>query len=351
MYPFKPGQSLLKNRWYVAAFSEEITRQPMERTILGTPVVFYRTEDGTPIAMYGLCPHRYFPLALGKLEGDAIVCGYHGFTFAADGKCIKIPAQGTGSGFRLPVFTLVERGPLVWIWMGDRERCDNDQIPPYEDFGLDQPGWNECAHTRFQVDARAQLLIDNLMDLTHLPFLHMQVPVGEAFLQKTLVSEQRPRSFQLRRPSRTPWSGFHEMLYTAQARFEGLSDMESITDFYGPELIRTSGPITKAIDGHNDVPKELGTLWILHGITPESDQSMHYFGLMTRDFRIEDTELDDILLKTTTGVRQQDVDAVEAVEVRLNEAVDRQAELLVRSDAPAVHVRKQIQAMFDAENV
>src|SRR5882724_5232515 len=257
MYPFNTRQSMVKNRWYIAAFSEEVTRQPMERTLLGLPVVLYRIEAGSPVAMYGICPHRYYPLALGHVEGDALVCGYHGFTFASDGKCIRIPAQGTGAGFRQATYRVEERGPLIWIWMGDPSRCDPELIPPYDDFGLNQPGWTECAHSHFDMKGRHQLLIDNLMDLTHLPFLHTQIPIGDAFLQKSLESEQRSKSFQLRRPSRSPWTGFHEILYTSSARFDGLSDMVSVTDFYGPELIRTSGPITSSIDGMDQVPAEI----------------------------------------------------------------------------------------------
>ena len=84
MYPFTFNTGIVKNRWYMAAFSTKITREPMERTLLGQPVL-YRKEEGSPIAMYSLCPHRYFPLARGKVEGDALVCGYRGIAFDADG--------------------------------------------------------------------------------------------------------------------------------------------------------------------------------------------------------------------------------------------------------------------------
>lgn len=349
MYPFPFGQTMVKNRWYIAAFSEEVSREPMERTLLGLPVALYRTEAGLPVAMYGICPHRYYPLSRGHLDGDRLVCGYHGFSFDTVGKCVHIPAQGGGADFFQPTYRVEERGPLIWIWMGTPALCDPDLIPPYEDFGLGQPGWTECAHSYFHMKGRHQLLIDNLMDLTHLPFLHNQIPLGEAFLQKRLESEQRERSFQLRRPSKTPWTGFHELLYSSTARFDGLSDMTSITDFYGPELIRTSGPITSAIDGLDRVPDDIGKLWILHGITPATDRTTHYFGLMTRDFRRDDRELDDILLKTTTGVRRQDVDAIEAVEARLEMSASRQPELLARADVPATKVRRMIHAMLEKE--
>lgn len=349
MYPFKDGQEFVRNRWYIAAFSDEISRQPFERTILGTPVVLYRTEEGAPVALYGLCPHRYFPLALGKLDGDAIVCGYHGFTFAANGKCIRIPAQDTGAGFTQPTYRLMEMGPLVWIWMGDVDQCDVASIPPYADFGLDQPGWIHAAESYLHMKGRSQLLVDNLMDLSHLAFIHHQIPGASTFLQQTQKAEERPRSYRLNRLARSPWTGFYDLLFGAEHRFEGLSDMNVVTDFYGPELIRTSGPITQAIDGFESVPPEIGELYFLHGITPESPTSTHYFGFITRNFRLADTTLDQELLALDVHVRGQDVEAIEAVEQRVERGAAVQRELLVRTDALAVKVRQKIQAMLDCE--
>ena len=180
MYPFKGNQPFVKNRWYIAGFTDEIGREPLGRTILDVPLVLYRTQAGVPVALYGLCPHRYFPLAKGRVEGDAVVCGYHGFTFEADGKCSAIPSQGTAAGFCQPTWSILERGPLCWIWMGDADRADPALIPPYEDFGLGEDGWRYSSPNHFVIKGRAQLLIDNLMDLTHLPYLHWHVPGGEA---------------------------------------------------------------------------------------------------------------------------------------------------------------------------
>ena len=125
--------------------------------------------------------------------------------------------------------------------------------------------------------------------------------------------------------------------------------MLSVTDFYGPELIRTSGPIITAVEEMDSVPEELGTLWILHAITPESDHATHYFGMMVRNFRLDDDALDETMRLTTSEVRRQDVVAIEAVEARIEMAHLRQRELLAKSDGPAVKVRQMIQKMLDAE--
>ncbi len=350
MYPFGPGQSFVRNRWYIAAFSSELSRQPIERTLLGIPVVMYRTEAGSPVAMYGLCPHRYYPLALGKLDGDAIVCGYHGFTFAGeDGKCVRIPSQETGAGFRQPVYHIEERGPLCWIWMGDPDRCDPAAIPPHDDFGVGQAGWRYSSQYVLHLKGRMQLLIDNLMDLTHLPFVHYHIPGGDGFKNSAMEAKEDGDAYTLRRLIRSQWTGFFDLLYGPQHKFEGLCDMEAVTVFYGPELIRTSGPIITGVGSLGSVPAELGHLYFNHGMTPETETSTHYWSFLTRNFRIEDAGLDQMLTEMDMKVRQQDVVAIEAVETRLEDGAARQRELLAKSDAPAIKVRQIIQRMLDAE--
>ena len=103
----------ITNAWYVAAFADEIGRTLLRRTILGRPLVLYRTQAGVPIALEDRCVHRSFPLSLSKLDGDQIVCGYHGMRYDCSGRCLEVPSQrtaGTGMGVRAPtVATLRQR--------------------------------------------------------------------------------------------------------------------------------------------------------------------------------------------------------------------------------------------------
>ncbi|AOW12036.1 hypothetical protein LPB72_13635 [Hydrogenophaga crassostreae] len=351
MYPFKQESSMVRNRWYMAAFSNEITRQPMERTILGKPVVMYRKENGAPVAMYGLCPHRYFPLAQGHVEGDTIVCGYHGFKFAATGVQTEVPSQDeVKTKFCQPVYRIEERGPICWIWMGDSDKCDEKLIPPYHDFGLEQPDWHYSSENYFHLEGRSQLLVDNLMDLTHLPYVHHHLGGGEAMKKIPLVTEERELSYRVLRNGKAPWNPFFDKIFGPEAVFEGLASFHIESDFYGPELIKTSLPIITHVDGHDQVPKALGSLLILHGITPETETTTHYFGFSVRNFRQGDEVLDRIQYESELVVRQQDVTVINAVEKRLDAAAAFQKELLVVADVPAVQARRKVEAMLAAES-
>ena len=81
------------NHWYVAGLSEEFNRTPKARTLLDQSIVFYRTEAGELTALQNRCLHRSFPLSEGRLEGDLLVCGYHGIRYAPSGLIARVPSQ------------------------------------------------------------------------------------------------------------------------------------------------------------------------------------------------------------------------------------------------------------------
>ena len=117
----------IEDEWYVVAFAEEIGRALLKRTVLGDRLVMFRTKGGTAIGMEDRCAHRSYPLSAGVLDGDTIVCGYHGLRYNEAGDCIEVPSQihcPTGIGVR--TFPLVERGPFVWGWFGEPSKADSD---------------------------------------------------------------------------------------------------------------------------------------------------------------------------------------------------------------------------------
>jgi len=349
MYPLNTDQPYPENRWYIAAFSHEISDQPLQRLLLDTPVALYRTGEGRAVAMYGLCPHRYYPLGLGKVDGDALICPYHGFTFASSGECIRIPAQSSGAKFVQPTYPLEERGYLTWIWMGDPELADTALIPPYEDFGLDQPGWATSGHDYFELQGRYQLLVDNLMDLTHLPHVHHHIPGGDVFLNAKNSTEERERSFRLNQNLNSEWTPFHSFLWGEEKRIEGEIPFLAITDFYGPELVRTSGPLLRENSGVKNIPAGIGETYFLHGITPQTANSTHYFCFQTRNYRVDDEAFGRELGELDKVIRQQDCDAINNLEPWADRGSMAQRELVARADRPSRVVRDKVRAMIAAE--
>src|SRR5688572_6892210 len=110
----------LRNYWYVAAWSKDLSPEPIARTILNEPVVLFRTPDGKAVALQDRCAHRRMPLSHGKVVGETIVCCYHGLAYDFAGRCVRVPGQATTpAGIGVRAFPLVERYGAVWVWMGD----------------------------------------------------------------------------------------------------------------------------------------------------------------------------------------------------------------------------------------
>jgi vanillate O-demethylase monooxygenase subunit len=84
------------NAWYVAAWSHEVgRREPLARTVCNKRMVLWRKADTSIAALEDACWHRLLPLSMGSLEGDDVVCRYHGLAFDGKGQCTRMPSQDT----------------------------------------------------------------------------------------------------------------------------------------------------------------------------------------------------------------------------------------------------------------
>lgn len=165
------GDNYPRNMWWVAARADEITTEPIARWLLEMPVVLFRTEDGRAVALDNRCPHRWAPLSEGRVEGDEIVCPYHGMRFGTDGGCTLVPTQSKiPVGSDVASYPLRESGAFVWIWMGDPDKID-DREPPIDMGYTADPDWSVVIGY-YDVACNWVLIRENVLDLTHLPHLH-----------------------------------------------------------------------------------------------------------------------------------------------------------------------------------
>ena len=161
----------VRNSWYVAAWSHDIAvAKPHAMQILGDRLVIYRSEAGKLAVLEDRCVHRLAPLSLGRCEGERLRCMYHGLLFDPDGRVVEIPGQDMiPDQARVRAYPAVERHNWVWVWMGTPDRADETLIPAA--VGLDHPDYL-LAHGQLDYAAEAQLINDNLLDFSHLSFVH-----------------------------------------------------------------------------------------------------------------------------------------------------------------------------------
>ena len=125
--------------WYVAATVDEVTGAPLARRILGADVVLWRAGSGEIAAFENRCAHRAFPLSHSLIDGDQLVCGYHGCTYDTEGRCTAYPVAGTGPDGDASAGVPDRRGAAVRLDLGRAAQCGRPE--PAADRALGQrPG-------------------------------------------------------------------------------------------------------------------------------------------------------------------------------------------------------------------
>jgi len=333
----------VRNAWYVAAESGEVTRTPLARTICDEPVVLYRTEPGAAAALEDRCIHRRAPLHKGTLVGDTLQCGYHGFRFDAGGTCVEIP----GSAARIPQTARVRSYPVheaygyVWLWTGDPARAEVARIP---DFSPNtDPGWATVSE-RMPVAANYQLFVDNLLDLSHVAFVHRNTIGSDDSVAELKLEKTSGDSFRLVREARdipTP------PIYLKQG-FGPRAHQTKVMRFVPPATVILEITTLEATsNGHAPLQKHL---FLVNVMTPETERTMHYFWASNRNFEIENTELNAFFLRETHRAFLEDLDIIEAQQ-RCIERDPAKPEVMVASDVGSIQARKVVARLLAAETL
>lgn len=171
----------LRNCWYMAAWAGEVGDAGLVREILGERLFLYRLASGAPAAIRDRCPHRFAPLSLGTREGDRVVCGYHGLKFGPDGRCVHNPfGERIPAGTTIPARAAVEVHDAVWLWGGDPAEADPSLIPDFS-FIPDTPQ-RRSVRGYTLMRANYEYGTDNLMDLSHIEWVHKGTFAGDGVI-------------------------------------------------------------------------------------------------------------------------------------------------------------------------
>lgn len=279
--------SLVREQWYLAAWADEIHNAPFARRIADEPIVFWRTKAGRVAGFEDRCPHRLAPLSLGHVVGDVLQCGYHGVQFDVDGACAHIPGQNDiPAGACVRAYPVEERWGCVWVWLGDRQRADARLIPDFH--WMTEPGWAPI-RGRLHWKAHYQLLVDNLLDLSHEAFLHLNTIGNRAVAEtpvETRVEGQHVRVTRMMRDVPPP-----PLFVQARGFKTNIDRLQDITftpscyiDIHVRATPAGTDDLSQALEWH-----------VLNALTPETERSTHYFWGLPRRFSYGDAEMDAML--------------------------------------------------------
>jgi len=349
-FTFRPGgyanhtTPLIRNTWYVAGLSNEISRNIISRRFLGVEVALYRTLSGEPVAVRNRCPHRSFPLAMGRLEGDVLVCGYHGMQFDPGGRCLHMPSMPIApANANVRTFPVAEKAPLVWIWMGNPDKADEDLIPDTH-WLSDTANWTSVGGS-LPMNADYVSMHENLLDQTHFPFLHPGTVGTPAYARSRLDVQRQGDSVLLRRVLKhseppgiygIPAGIMHKKV-----------DRYSDSAYVSPAMHRA---FAKIVDPAPDAG-QLSTyrFTITHLITPEHNGRIHYWWFNSRDFALQDQKIDAFMREASIKAYTEDVVALEAIGQVVQNDLEPQQDLNFGPDKPGLMMRTILHELAAAE--
>ncbi|KIC14957.1 aromatic ring-hydroxylating dioxygenase subunit alpha [Leisingera sp. ANG-Vp] len=184
------GEGYVRNCWYVAGRSEDFGRELNALTMLEEQIVIYRDTKGAAVALEDACPHRKLPLSRGTIEGDHVVCGYHGLTFDCTGECVIAPTQLDNPPRRAAVhsYPAEDRWGFLWLWMGDPQQADRAKIIDIPNF--DNPAWGKTAKGAMEMACHYLYITDNLLDPSHVAWVHLTSFAGAGTDNRPLDLEE-----------------------------------------------------------------------------------------------------------------------------------------------------------------
>jgi phenylpropionate dioxygenase-like ring-hydroxylating dioxygenase large terminal subunit len=352
----KPRQEMisgafLRNAWYVAAWSDGVDDgQLVPRTIMNEPVVLFRKSDGAVAALEDRCAHRFAPLSMGKIVGgDRIQCPYHGLEFDGSGACVRNPhgAKNIPARARVKSYPVVEKHKAIWIWMGAAP-ADAGKIPDFS--VLDNvPELHTTKRDGIVIRAHYQLIIDNLLDVSHTSYLHEGILGNQDTIESDTAVEQDRDDVLVSRyaTNAIPPGMFVPFWPDHPPRVDKFTKMR----WMAPSTLCLFTGICEI-----GAAPESGTGYHgIHILTPETERSTHYFFTAVRwGVKTADDAVNRDLQKRVAEIRrfafeEQDAPVIEAQQRMIESAMEPLDPVILAVDVGCVRYKRVLGKMIAEE--
>ncbi len=333
----------LRNIWYMAGWSDEVGEGLLSRRIFDRNIVLFRTKDGVA-ALADRCPHRFAPLSLGEKVGDNVVCPYHGLTYDGSGKCVRNPFSDTiPAAARVDAWHTLEKHGMIWLWGGDPKEANPQTIP---DFSMvEDNDFTRVVRGYTLLEAPFEFGIDNLMDLSHIEYVHKGSFAGNGviFSGKHTIKDE----------GNTLRSNWWMPGVKAPPHTVGVYPPDMETDHWLD--MRWNAPASMQLEigaCPAGAARETGVIaQQAHILTPASPTTTHYFWATTRYHDLDSAETDDFLRTLfAQAFDEEDKPIIKAAYDNLEgqDFWDAQP-LSLGIDAGGTRVRRKLEAMLKAE--
>ena len=334
----------LKNAWYVAAWDHEVSHALTQVTVLEKNICMFRTQAGDVVALDDACPHRKLPLSMGRLQGDSVECGYHGLTFDCVGQCVWAPGGRIPSEARVHAYPTHEKYGLVWIWMGNPVLADPEEIFEIENF--DNPDWGMNRGAAMELDCNYLLMCDNLLDPTHVAWVHGG-SFGQAATKDTPLRVKKTDNGVI--VHRWMMDVEPAPFYKKVIGFKGNCDRLQHYEVRYPSHALIRAVFTPAGTGGPDGPLHPDTFIMdsMNFMTPTTAGKTRYYWFQLRNIRPDDEALSQMMSEDVQHAFEEDRAVLNAVQKGMAAKTSPHIDLPI--DAGQLRFRRQLEAMIAQE--
>src|SRR5437763_825983 len=188
--PGTPMGDVFRRYWIPALRASELPENdcpPVRVKLLSERLIAFRDSAGRYGLIDEFCAHRGVSLWFGRNEEGGLRCPYHGWKYDVMGQCVEVPSEPVESGFcsriKLTGYPLVNRGGVLWTYMGPRET--QPPLPAYE--------WTTVPDAHRYISKRVQecnylQAMEGGLDSIHSTFLHKFSVGDDPLLRRDPVS-------------------------------------------------------------------------------------------------------------------------------------------------------------------
>ena len=248
-------------------------------------------------------------------------------------------------------YPIIEKQEIVWIWMGDPELADSSKLLvdfPWNDDHLNWPH----VHDMYEVECNYMLLIDNLMDLTHIPFIHRNtIGGGNQQGQVDATMDVTPKNTGVHYirwmesivppPTYVRGAGFKDdVLVDRWQEFEYLVP-STVVQWAGALEVGRKAKYSREQEGGFN-------LRLYHGATPKTESSCYYFWTPLNGYKPKDPDATKTLHKEIATTFNEDLEFLESQQACMAASLDQKF-IDIKHDSARLPARRAIERMIKAE--
>jgi phthalate 4,5-dioxygenase oxygenase subunit len=198
--PGTPMGNLFRRYWIPALLAEELPEPdcpPVRVKLLSERMIAIRDSDGELGLMDEFCAHRGVSLWFGRNEENGLRCPYHGWKYDVTGQCVDVPSEAPESGYcnkiKLKSYPLVEKGGVLWTYMGPPEL--QPALPEFE-FATVAPAHRYIS--KRQQDCNYLQAMEGGIDSSHVSFLHSGALENDPLFKGAKGNKYNLQDFQVK---------------------------------------------------------------------------------------------------------------------------------------------------------